>query len=262
MTSDEGPPSERVEPQGVHVRRRPASFPSSSARLGGILILGLLIVAGSLFLRGSPVASDAGDSGDPSGSAMAIESTPSPETSSAPTASPEPSTTMTPSAAVPTGAPSRTPTPPDPTDPPPPPDPPTRPAAHDGDVIATIPEGDSDDLSAQVEVVDQCLDDPDTALVTFRVSWTASSPMDRTQGDIGNGYLEAITENELGADGRFDLSGSYERTLNVRVQRDLYLQLSFFRELYDLSVPDEDHDGFWVADAKGGTMFAPQNPCP
>ena len=143
---------------------------------------------------------------------------------------------------------------PDPTEPP-------RPPAQNGDVIATIPEGDADDLVAQVEVVDQCLADPDTALVTLRVIWQAATPIDRTRGDIGIDILEATTEDELGADERFDLADSYERTVNVRVGRDLWLQLGFFKETYDISVPDEEHTGFWVADAKGGALFAPQNPC-
>jgi hypothetical protein len=260
---------EQVVGEHVGVRRPSATMRSSSLRIGGILGAGVLIAAGALVVLASRGPGDPVDSPDPGASSVAVAS--EPVAGASPSTGPSPSTAPTPSA-DPTVEPTPRPTvvatqAPEPTEWP------DWPIARDGDVLASVAPGDAEDIhwftctaspcdfDAQVEVVSQCLEDPDTALVTFRISWDGDLPVDRFTGDIGIDYREATTENELGADGRFELVGSYDRTVNVRVGRVLELHLKVFRE-NDPSRPDEDDSGFLMAELGGAAMFGPDNSCP
>ena len=138
---------------------------------------------------------------------------------------------------------------------------PLLPPAQDGQVLA-IASPLVGTFTSQVEVVRQCLEDEDTAVVTFRVSWFGDIPIDRVRGDIGNALDDRSfeEENELGADGRFGKTDSYERTVNVRVRRPLLVLFNFFRELTPTE-PDATSAGRYFLRLAGPALFDPQHSC-
>ena len=363
MTDDERPPrTGPVAPEGVQLRRHPATVRPVSVWLGGILAFGLLLGGGSLVLRGGPAASDPGDRADPSASATTAEvASPGPtkyatladgrrfeasleqtdsclhpaEGGDGPTAQvnfkvtwdgdvplaliengidgdawswygsggmnnhiatsgtfdhfetgyvgepyvafvrfyedtgeavpgPVVLEVTTPFQANPTNLCNPPSSGPPPTD-----QPPLLPA-RDGVLATSEPDFDVEPGSscadgpctfmAKIEVVSQCLDDEDTAIVTFRISWDGSVPIDRVQGDIGRDSRAYREENELGADGRLGSSAAYERVVNVRVGRSLWVSLVFWEEIYPTE-PDELHHGLALTYLAGPALFDPQNCC-